>query len=213
MWRPLLNTLVEKANIYNGIQQLVGSEQVWTGFMKACETIVKQWSQTPDHLWLDLGCGTAEILERLPKHISYLGIDSNPQYIQFAKHKYQHRTNTTFICASWSEVNWRDIIDTNTIRVVSLLGLLHHLNDEDARKVLRLGHDVLAQDGLIITLDGCKELHASTVERFFYWIDRGQHIRNSARLAKLFPVSPEISLHTNWLRVPYSYAVCRVLKA
>ena len=212
MWRPLLNTLVEKANIYNGIQQLVGSDQVWTGFLTACETVIEQWSHTPDQLWLDLGCGTAEVLERLPKHISYLGVDNNPQYIEFAKQKYQHRANTTFVCTSWNEIDWHDIVDTQAIRVVSLLGLLHHLNDVDARAVLRLSHDLLSREGFMITLDGCHEVHASKRERFFYWIDRGQYIRNSARLAKLFPMPPEVSLHTDWLRVPYCYAVCRVQK-
>ena len=74
------------------------------------------------------------------------------------------------------------IIEHKTVRVVSLLGLLHHLQDEDAQNVLRLSHDIISQDGFIITLDGCQELHAPKLERFFYWIDRGQHIRSSARL-------------------------------
>ena len=213
MWRPLLNTLVEKAKIYNGIQQLVGSEQVWSSFMAACEPFIQQWSPETNPVWLDLGCGTAEVLERLPKHISYLGVDSNPHYIQFAKHKYQHRTNTTFVCANWDDVDWHAIIEHKTVQVVSLLGLLHHLQDEDAQNVLRLSHDIVSEDGFIITLDGCQELHAPKLERFFYWIDRGQHIRNSARLAKLFPVAPDISLYSDWLRVPYCYAVCRVVKS
>ena len=55
-------------------------------FIQSCKTTIDQWS--PSEVWLDLG-GTAEVLERLPVNISYMGVDSNTSYIEFAKDKYQ----------------------------------------------------------------------------------------------------------------------------
>ena len=65
MWRQLLDDIGKKASVYNGIQRMVGSERVWNGFIQSCQTTIDQWS--PSEVWLDLGCGTAEVLERLPK--------------------------------------------------------------------------------------------------------------------------------------------------
>ena len=210
MWRRILDTLGEQASLYNAIQRLVGSENVWHGFLDSCTGLLDQWN--PNDLWLDLGCGTAEVLERLPEHIVYLGIDNNPQYIAFAKQKYEHRANTSFICSDWNDAQWQTTFPTHKVGTVSLLGLLHHLNQQDAKAILALGLNLLKENGTLITLDGCREIHASNVERFFYWIDRGNHIRSAAALKQLFPLTPDVSLHDTWLRVPYCYAVCQVVK-
>lgn len=210
MWRQLLDTLGKQASLYNAVQRLVGSERVWNGFICSCEDLLTKWN--PNELWLDLGCGTGEVLERLPAHIVYLGIDNNPQYIEFAKQKYQHRPNTSFICADWNDTNWQTTFQTQQIGAVSLLGLLHHLNDRDAQDILALSLELVKEKGTLITLDGCKEIHASNVERFFYWIDRGNYVRSAAALKHLFPITPHIFLYNDWLRVPYCYAICQVVK-
>ena len=131
MWRRLLDTLGEQASLYNAVQRLVGSENVWHGLLDSCTGLLDQWN--PNDLWLDLGCGTAEVLERLPEHIVYLGIDNNPQYIAFAKQKYEHRANTSFICSDWNDAQWQTTFPTHKVGTVSLLGLLHHLNQQDAK--------------------------------------------------------------------------------
>ena len=208
MWRHLLDKFGGRANVYNGIQRMVGSERVWNGFIHCCQTTIEDW--IPSESWLDLGCGTAEVLDRLPVNIPYIGVDSSPEYIAFAKNKYKERSNTTFVCANWNDTSWHSLLHSEVIRVVSLLGLLHHLNSDEAQNVLQLSFKVVKHHGTIITLDGCKEASASKIERFFYWIDRGQFIRNSDELQRLFPTQPTISLYNNWLRVPYCYAVCQV---
>ena len=210
MWRQFLDTLGEKAHLYNSVQRLVGSERVWNGFLHSTEGLLTGWQQ--NDLWVDLGCGTAELLERLPKSIVYLGIDNNQQYIDFAKQKYKHRPNTHFVCSDWNDSHWQQTYCSQPIGVVSLLGLLHHLNDKDAQDVLHLSMDLVKMNGYLITLDGCKEIHASKIERFFYWIDRGNYVRSAAALKNLFPSAPTMSLYNNWLRVPYCYAICKVEK-
>ena len=210
MWRQLLDKFGEKAQIYNGIQKMVGSERVWNGFLDAFKVTLNSWN--PSDIWVDLGCGTAEILDRLPATISYLGVDSNPEYVEFARTKYNKRPDTRFVCADWNDPHWQTLLNDRIIGIVSLLGLLHHLDSPDAKDVLKLSLKLVKQDGMVVTMDGCKEIHASTLERFFYWIDRGKYIRGATDLQNLFPVEPRISLHNNWLRVPYCYAICTVSK-
>ena len=210
MWRQLLDKFGEKAFVYNGIQRMVGSERVWNGFLDSCTATIENWN--PSDIWLDLGCGTAEVLDRLPRNISYIGVDSNIAYIEFAKDKYKDRSDTTFVCSNWNDSHWRTLLNDRVVGIVSLLGLLHHLDTPAARTVLTLSLDMVKQSGMLITLDGCNEIHASKLERFFYWIDRGQYIRSSTELRRLFPTTPDISLHNSWLRVPYCYAICRVDK-
>lgn len=211
MWRQLLHKFGDQATVYNSIQHAVGSERVWNGFIESLHNRLSTWNSTG--VWLDLGCGTADILAHLPTNIPYIGVDINPKYIDYAQKTYPHRPNTTFVCASWHDTAWLDKIDGLHISVVSLLGLLHHLNDDEARKLLQLSFTCLSPQGTLISLDGCKEIHASMIERFFYWIDRGQHVRSSASLASLFPIKPQVSLHHKWLHVPYCYGICRIEKA
>ena len=210
MWRQVLDKFGEKAFVYNGIQRMVGSERVWNGFLDSCTVVIENWN--PSDIWLDLGCGTAEVLDRLPRNISYIGVDSNIEYIAFAKSKYKDRLDTTFVCSNWNDSHWQTLLNNRGVGVVSLLGLLHHLDTLSARTVLALSLDMVKQNGMLITLDGCKEIHASKFERFFYWIDRGKYVRSSTELQRLFPTTPDISLHNTWLRVPYCYAICRVYK-
>lgn len=211
MWHRPLQRLVKRASIYNKIQSAVGSQRVWHGFIAHCRPLMETWK--PSHLWLDVGCGTAEVLQYLPAHIGYLGIDENPRYIQFARKRYQHRPNTHFQCKDWNAVDWAGIATGQSVQVVSLLGLLHHLPTPEAKSIVERSLCALQQNGTLITLDGCIEQDAGVIERFFYWIDRGDHIRSSQKLSTLFPERPTMHLEKHWLRVPYRYALCTVLKS
>ena len=133
MWRQLLDEIGEKAQIYNGIQKMVGSERVWNGFLDAFKVTLNSWN--PSDIWVDLGCGTAEILDRLPATISYLGVDSNPEYVEFARTKYNKRPDTRFVCADWNDPHWQTLLNDRIIGIVSLLGLLHHLDSPDSARM------------------------------------------------------------------------------
>jgi len=215
MLRRTLHHFGQRPYIYNTIQQTVGSERMWQNFITYSTQWLELTNWTSTDLWLDFGCGTAEVLHQLPKDIYYLGIDSNPKYIEYAHKRYKHRANCTFICADWNSTEWYTHIKDKTIRVITLLGLLHHLSDEDSYKVLELSTDLLKPQGCLITVDGCHEPNASIIEQFFYAIDRGRYVRSAQELRTLFPkdIEPHIDIHTNWLRVPYRYALCHVFKS
>lgn len=205
MWRHISHQIVERAAIYNRIQRIVGSRRIWDSLVQTLHSDIK--AMGPKDTWLDLGCGTAEFLAFLPEHISYIGIDNNPKYIQHAKVRYRNRPNSLFICGDWSEAS-QNLTDLYNIKIISLLGLLHHLNDREARDVLTLGQQLLSSKGTLFSLDGCPEPDSSIFERFFYWVDRGNYIRTEPQIKTLFPTSVQTEIHPNWLVVPYRYVVC-----
>lgn len=205
MWRHISHQIVERATIYNQIQRIVGSKRIWVSLAHTLQSEIK--SMNTEDTWLDLGCGTAEFLDFLPEHISYVGIDSNPKYIEHAQNRYRNRPNSLFMCGDWSELSQK-LVDSYNFKIISLLGLLHHLNDRDAQLVLQLGQQLLSSEGMLFSLDGCPETDSSRFERFFYWIDRGNHIRTEPQIRGLFPTDVQTRVHRDWLVVPYRYIVC-----
>ena len=95
---------------------------------------------------LDIGCGTAEILEHLPE-IQYFGFDASQKYIDAAKARFGNRG--TFSC---------DTVTTATLQrlaasdVVLAVGILHHLDDSDATSLLELAKAALKPGGRLVTL-------------------------------------------------------------
>ena len=74
---------------------------------------------------LDVGCGTADILNRLPP-VDYVGLDANPDYLEVARARYGSLgtfANTDVVGKEFSNLGRFDRI--------LLLGVLHHLADEE----------------------------------------------------------------------------------
>jgi SAM-dependent methyltransferase len=122
---------------------------------------------------LDIGCGTAVILEFLPNLVDYIGCDASAEYIETAKARYGSRGN--FICMFVDEIA---IEEMGEFDIVMANGLFHHLNDDE---VVNLGHAIykaLRQGGRLITHDPCYNDKQSALAKYIISKDRGQNIRN-----------------------------------
>jgi SAM-dependent methyltransferase len=158
---------------------------------------------------LDLGCGTASILEELPAGVHYLGIDASARYIAHARRRHGHRAQ--FVCARLdramtAEVHGFDIVMAN--------GVLHHLDDDTAAILFAIARRALNGSGRLVTMDGCLAPDQSLIVRFLLRHDRGRFVRESAgyeRLARAAFGDVQASLHRNTLRIPYTHLVmvCR----
>jgi len=124
---------------------------------------------------LDVGCGTAEILRYLPSHTEYFGFDISEVYIESAKRKYGARGR--FYCELLSEAR---LFDLPKFDVVLAIGVLHHLDDEEARQVLHLASLCLDSNGRFISVDPCFAQNQNPLAKFLISRDRGQNVRTES---------------------------------
>ncbi len=120
---------------------------------------------------LDIGCGTADILNFLPA-VEYVGIDMNDNYIQSAIKQYGDKG--TFLC---KKIGKDTLSFDYKFDLIMAIGVLHHLCDDDAASLFKVAKQYIDQSGRIITIDPCFEEKQSKVVKFIFSQDRGKFIR------------------------------------
>jgi len=155
---------------------------------------------------LDVGCGTGKIVAELPE-VTYIGIDHNHDYITKANHRLGTRGKFLVI-----DVNDAAFKALGQFDRILLIGVLHHLSDEECLRMLPKLHEALAPDGVLITFDNAIERGQHPVARLLAKLDRGRYSRSVARyrtlIEKSFAVESEIVRH-DLLRIPYTHAAFR----
>lgn len=160
---------------------------------------------TDDDRVVDIGCGTADILDHLPA-VDYLGYDHSEQYIEDARRRYGDRGR--FITTGAEHIGATDRDRT----LAMMIGVLHHLDDDQARSALELARDHLIPGGRFVSVDPTITDGQPRIARFLAQRDRGQHVRTPESIASLvgevFP-DHDISVRHDLLRVPYSHVIVR----
>lgn len=128
---------------------------------------------------IDVGCGPAYYFERLPR-VRYFGFDTAPRYIDYARKRWGDRAE--FHCEVFGEQHLAQIPPADA---VLLLGLLHHLSDEDSRHLLRVAAKALAPGGRVIAVDTCFEPGQGRISRWMSENDRGEHVREPEEFVAL----------------------------
>ena len=141
--------------------------------------IVKKFIKKENVNVLDVGCGPAEILESLPK-VNYFGYDINPNYINYAKNKYYNKGK--FFCKKFSK---KEIKKLPKFDHVLLLGILHHLNDEEIASLMKLIKKVLKKNGNINTEDPIFLKKQNPIAKIIITMDRGENVRSKTEYIKL----------------------------
>lgn len=158
---------------------------------------------------LDIGSGTSEILRYLPDNIEYWGFDISPEYVLAAKEKYGTRGH--FHGGLLSESILADLPKFD--RVLAL-GILHHLNDGQARELFSLAYTALKDSGRLISIDPCFADKQSAIAHYLISKDRGQNVRDAEAYALLAMSSfarVEGKLrHRKW--IPYTHWIMECAK-
>lgn len=158
---------------------------------------------------LDIGCGTAQILEFLPS-VRYFGFDSSREYIEAARGQFGKRG--TFMCQN---VNQQTLQDLPQFDIVLATGVLHHLNDDEALDLFRLAGLALKPGGRLVTFDGCFEEGQSRIARYIIAKDRGQFVRTKKGYvdiaSKVFE-NVKTTIRHDLLRIPYTHIIMECTK-
>lgn len=156
-----------------------------------------------DDLILDVGCGYGELSARLV-HVDYTGIDISPKYIKYANQHYGDYGR--FICGDITHESTLE--NLGNFDIVTIIGVLHHLNDSDCRKLLSSTKRLLRLNGRLVTLDGVFTENQSPIARFFLRTDRGRYIRTEEHYRQLISEQFEISLghvRKDLLAIPFTH--------
>jgi cyclopropane fatty-acyl-phospholipid synthase-like methyltransferase len=167
-----LKSLLRHVPAYVLLQRVVGADRMR---YRCIEEI------RPGETVLDIGCGPAYYFPRLPQPLNYHGFDTDAPYIDWAKERFGGE-NASFHCGIFDEDAARSL---PPIDAVLLLGLLHHLSDEQCTSLLNLAASVLSPGGRVISVDTCFEPTQGRISRWMSANDRGEYVREPAAFEKL----------------------------
>lgn len=192
-----IRTVLSRPLVYDALQKLAGARRMRRE-LAACFIRAEDGDRI-----LDVGCGTAGILEALP-NVEYVGFDINGRYIAAARARYGHRGQ--FICGEAR----KDMLEAlPRFDLVLAIGLLHHLTDEDAAAFFDTARGALRPGGRVVSIDPVFFRGQNQIVRFLIARDRGQHVRteNAYRaLAQATFSDVRCDLrHQRW--IPYSQLI------
>lgn len=157
---------------------------------------------------LDIGCGPGQIHEVLPG-VDYLGLDMSPEYIAAARRHYGDRGEFRLVDAAEADLSGEEPFD-----LALAVGVVHHLDDGEARRLARLAGDALKPGGRFVTLDPGLAPGQPAVARWLASRDRGEHVRAPdayEALARSAFEDVRAEVHHDLAVVPYTHVVleCR----
>lgn len=192
-----IRSILSQPIVYDSLQNLMGLPAFR-------ERLVREYVRPhPGMKILDVGCGTAAILNHLPE-INYWGFDISQPYIRDAKKKFGDRGH--FICKVLEKA---DLDVLPKFDRVLALGVLHHLDDSEARTLVSVAHEALAPDGLFISADACYVDGQNPIARFLIARDRDQNVRHESGYNDL--ISPWFTNRTSTIQhqswIPYTCCI------
>ena len=157
---------------------------------------------------LEIGCGPGTIVSYLPPS-DYLGFDLSPEYIELAKRRFP---KARFVCERVSQFS---LAKEQSFDVVLALGIVHHLEDAEARQLFQIAHDALTQGGKLVTIDGVWTDGQSTAARWLLARDRGEYIRSEREyvgIASQVFSNIRPSVRHDLLRIPYTHLILECIR-
>lgn len=164
----MLSALLSHPALYLMLQRAVRAD-------RARYECLRELDIRPGHKVLDVGCGPAYYVDRLPADVEYHGFDTDTRYIAWARQRFGARA--TFHLDTYTEAHRQRLPRFDR---VLLMGLLHHLNDDEADGLLALIGRSLAPGGVVVALDTCLDDSLSRFQRWLAKKDRGQFVRETA---------------------------------
>lgn len=131
----------------------------------------------PCHV-LDVGCGPGHMAGLMPDSVKYTGFDISQDYIETATKSFSEQKNIKFICSDTYTLLTDDRIPNNSIDVITIHGVLHHVPDKVAEEFFMLARQKLKIGGTMAVLEPVWLNGKSPLRRFVMGMDRGKNIKS-----------------------------------
>lgn len=154
---------------------------------------------------LDVGCGPADMLPYMPQDSRYIGVDLSEEYIKEAKEKFGDKG--IFIN---KDVNEIDFSELGSPDIILLMGVMHHLNDNELTKLFSGLTKISHPKTRLITLDGCYRDGQNPIARKIISMDRGQNVRDIEGYLSVVKTSYSnvtYKIREDISRFPYTYII------
>lgn len=156
---------------------------------------------------LEIGCGPGKWVPMLTDAASYTGIDWNQSHIETARAAHGS-SKVRFLCGDLSDT--RVLPSEQPFDVVLAIGILHHLDDATARKVVQRSAELLVPGGRFLAIEPVYHPGQNPIARLLKALDSGKNIRSEDGYRSLFTSEFErldSKIKTNLMRVPYSHCL------
>lgn len=203
----ILYKILRFSFVYKTFQFLVARKDTY-------QIIFQNIFQTDENsIVLDCGCGPAQY-RNLIKCSKYVGIDFNQKYIQKAISKFP---DDKFYLSDISNFDFKE--DDKYSHII-LLGLLHHLNDTNAKNLLNKLLKQLTDNGKVVTIDPIyifnKNGFYPKIANYLAFKDRGNYVRTKEEYDQLIDsksASLQSKAYEKLLRVPLFHYVMYIYVA
>lgn len=185
--------------------------QMWGSIIGADpyrKTLAKEYirSRQSDRI-LDIGCGPGSMVPYL-SWSEYVGFDANSDYVRRAQRCFPE---ARFVCNRVSE---HSVPESGYFDIVVALGVVHHLDDEEAGRLFQMAYRALKPDGRLITIDGVLLRGQSRFAEFLLKRDRGRFVRPQDAYIEVASKSfarITAAVRSDLLRIPYTHLIleCR----
>lgn len=151
----------------------------------------------PTDSLLDLACGQGVLARRIPKEVRYLGIDSAPSLIEFAK-KQDHNPRHHFIVGDVTEVSAISEQFSHAAIILALQNIEH-----PTHAIQNAAHSLAPRGKLVIVLNH----PAFRIPRQSGWgIDEGNKIQYRRENIYMSPLKIPITMHPGEAKGPITWS-------